>query len=75
VILAQACFGVLLCLDDHTPKDSVNDIPLYEYAATNWVEHAQVGNVELQIKDALDCFFDMDKSHLAAWLRAGGPHS
>jgi ankyrin repeat protein len=39
----------------------------------NWVEHAQVGNVELQIKDALDCFFDVDKSHLAAWLRLGSP--
>jgi hypothetical protein len=33
VILAQACFGVLLCLDDHTSKDSVDDIPLYKYAS------------------------------------------
>ena len=28
-ILAQACLGVLLCLDDRTSEDSVNDIPLY----------------------------------------------
>jgi hypothetical protein len=68
VILAQACFGVLLCLDDHTSEDSVKDIPFYKYASSNWAEHAMVGNVELQIKDALDCFFDMDKPHLAAWL-------
>ncbi|KAN0141733.1 Ankyrin repeat-containing domain protein [Lactarius tabidus] len=72
VILAQACFGVLLFLDDHTSEGSFKGIPLYRYAATNWVEHAQVGNVELQIKDALDCFFDMDEAHLAAWLRVCG---
>jgi ankyrin repeat protein len=70
VILAQACFGVLLCLGDHT---SVKDIPLYKYAYTNWIEHAQVGNVELQIKDALDSLFDVDKPHLAAWLGVNGP--
>jgi ankyrin repeat protein len=74
VILAQACIGVLLSLDDHTSEGSVKGIPLYRYAATNWVEHAQIGNVELQIKDAMDCLFDMDKphlanlKHLAAWL-------
>jgi hypothetical protein len=73
VILAQACFGVLLCLDDHTSEDSVKDIPFYKYASSNWAEHAMVGNVELQIKDALDCFFDMDKPHLAAWLGVDGP--
>ena len=39
------------------------------YATDYWHEHAQVGNVELQLKDALDCFFDVDKPHLAAWLR------
>jgi hypothetical protein len=68
MILAQACLGVFLCLDEHTSKDSVKDIPLYEYASTNWFEHAQVGSVELQIKDAMDCFFDMDRPHLAAFL-------
>jgi ankyrin repeat protein len=68
-ILAQACFGVLLCLDDHTDEDGVGKIPLYQYAAEYWVEHTQVRNVELQLKDAIDCFFDMDNPHFSAWAK------
>ena len=65
-ILAQACLGVLLCLDEHTDEDSVYKIPLYVYAAEYWVGHAQVGNVESQIKDTMDYFFDMDNPHFSA---------
>src|ERR1700677_98661 len=68
-ILSRACLGVLLCLDNHTDKDSAENIPLYRYAAEYWVEHTQVGDVELQIKDALDYFFDMDNPHFSAWAR------
>ena len=69
VILAQACFGVLLRLDDRTDKDSVKNIPLFRYADAYWVGHAQIGNVELQIKGAMDPFFDIDEPHLSAWVR------
>ena len=73
-ILARACLGVLLCLDDHTDNDSIREIPLYEYATGYWVEHAQFGNVELEIKDAMDYFFDMDNPHFYAWVRIQHPH-
>ena len=73
-ILAQACLGVLLCLDDHTDEDSVKNIPLYQYTAEFWVGHTQVGNVELQIKDAIDYFFDMDNPHFSAWARRERPY-
>jgi ankyrin repeat protein len=69
VILAQACLGVLLCLDDSTDEDSVEGIPLYQYAAEYWVGHVQIGNVELAIKDAMDRFFDTDRPHFSAWVR------
>jgi ankyrin repeat protein len=69
VILAQACLGVLLCLDDQTDKDSAENIPLYRYAAEYWIAHARVGDVELQIEDALDYFFDMDNPHFSALVR------
>ncbi|KAN0129873.1 hypothetical protein V8E53_012345, partial [Lactarius tabidus] len=72
-ILAQACLGVLLCLDDRTDKDSVKKIPLYRYAAEHWVGHARVGNVELQIKETLDYFFDMDNPHFSALARIEHP--
>ena len=71
VILAQACLAVFLCLDNHTGEDIVEDIPLYQYAAEYWVVHVQAGNVELEVKDALDHFFDMDLPHFSAWARIG----
>ena len=73
-ILAQACLGVLLCLDNRTDKDSVKNIPLYRYAAEFWVDHALVRNVESQIKDALYYFFDIDNPHFSAMARIKFPH-
>ena len=73
-ILAQACLGVLLCLDDRSNKGSDKSIPLYRYATKYWIGHALVGNVELQIKDALDYFFDMDNPHFSSLARIKHPH-
>jgi ankyrin repeat protein len=70
MILAQACLGVLLSLDDSTDGYGPWNLPLYQYATSYWVGHAQVGKVELEIKDTLDCFFDMDKLHFSAWIRS-----
>src|SRR6266702_1000622 len=69
VVLAQACLGVLLRLDDRTDEDSAEKIPLVQYAAEYWDGHAQIGTVELEIKDAMNSFFDMDKPHFSAWVR------
>ena len=74
MILAQACLGTLLCLDDRTDKDGAWKIPLYQYAAKYWVGHAQFGNVEFKIKDTMDYFFDTDKPHFSAWLRLERPY-
>ena len=68
-ILAQACLGTLLCLDNTTNKDSAEKLPLYQYANGYSFEHAEFGDVKLQVKDALDCFFDTDKPHFAALFR------
>ena len=72
-ILAEACLGVLLCLDDRTDEDGCRTNPLCGYAATYWVEHAQIGDVESQIKDAMDHFFDMDNPHFSTWVRIFEP--
>src|ERR1700761_6616718 len=60
MIFSQACLSILLCLDERTDRDSVRTIPLYQYASEYWFEHARVGNVESQIEDAMDIFFDMN---------------
>jgi len=67
-ILAQACLGVLLRLDNHVHVVNARDIPLANYAAENWVNHAQFKNVSSCIREAMEYFFDADKPHFAAWL-------
>ena len=66
-ILAQACLGVLLRLDEH--DHNARDIPLAEYAVRYWVEHAQFEDVSSQLRDVMKYFFDADRPHFAAWLR------
>jgi len=68
-LLAQACLGVLLRLDNSVNEDDAKDIPLAEYAARYWVDHAQFEKVSLHIQDAMKIFFDADKAHWAAWIR------
>ena len=68
VILAQACLGVILSMDVCTSENSVKDFALLPYAEEYWYRHALVGEVELRIKDALDCFFNLEEPHLEAFL-------
>ena len=63
-ILAQACLGVLLRLN----AENIHTIPLVQYAARHWVEHARFENVESRMKDSMDYFFDMDKPHFSTWV-------
>ena len=69
-ILAQACLGVLLRLDDsdRIDRDKIKTFPLAKYAAQHWVKHARFENVSSYIKDGMECLFDADKSHYATWL-------
>ena len=67
-ILAQACVGVLLRLDDRINRDNIKDFPLAKYAAKHWDNHARFGNVASVIKGEMECLFDADRPHFAAWL-------
>ena len=68
-ILAQACLGVLLRLDDHVNKDNVDDTPLVEYAVRHWVDHGRFESVSSYIREAMEYFFDADKPHWTPWCR------
>ena len=68
-ILAQACLGVLLSLDNRVNGRNAGNIPLAKYAAEHWVDHAQSENVSPCIQVAMEYFFDADKPHFAAWFR------
>ena len=68
-IMAQACLGTLLQLDEHTGNSGSKGFPLAEYAAQHWVEHARFEGVSSRVQDGIDDLFDSSKPHFAAWLR------
>ena len=71
-ILAQACLGVLLHLDDSSREASVQKFPLAEYVLQHWVDHALFENVALRIKDGIEDLFDAEKPHFWRWIRVRG---
>jgi ankyrin repeat protein len=67
-VLARACLGVLLRLDDRVDQDRIINFPLARYSAQHWTTHAQFQGVSSHIKDGMECLFDADKPHFATWL-------
>ena len=67
-IVAQTCLGVLLHLDENITEDSLEDFPLAEYAANNWVDHARIEDVSSKVQDGMKLLFDPNKSHLSVWV-------
>ena len=68
-ILAQACLGTLLRLDEHSGNIVSEVFPLAEYAARHWVEHAQFEDVSSRVQDGMNDLFDSSKPYFSAWLR------
>ncbi len=69
-ILAKACLGVLLQLDELVDEHNVNDMfPLVRYAAEHWVDHAQFENISSHIREEMKLLFDPNKPYFASWLQ------
>jgi hypothetical protein len=69
-ILAKACLGVLLQLDEHVERDnSEKSSPLARYAAEHWVEHAKFEQVSSHVRKEMEDLFDTVNPCFAAWLR------
>ena len=71
-VMARACLGILLRLDDgvHSVEEngSANSSPLARYAARHWVAHAQFQNVSSHVQIAMERLFDPDEPYFVAWL-------
>jgi hypothetical protein len=67
-IVAQACLGVLLHLDENITKYSHEDFPLAYYAAEHWVDHARFENVSSKVEDGMKRLFDPSESHFSVWV-------
>ncbi len=67
-ILAQACLGVLLQIQDDVEGHIREDHPLARYAAEHWTTHAQFGGVSSRLRKGVECLFDPGKPHFRVWL-------
>jgi len=67
-ILAQACLGILLQIQDDVEGCRPEDHPLVEYAAEHWTTHAQFGAVSSRLHKGMVDLFDANKPHFKVWL-------
>jgi hypothetical protein len=67
-ILAQACLGVILRMDDRIDCDNVKSFPLALYAGQYWSTHAQFATVSSRIKGGMERLLDANQPHFAIWL-------
>ena len=67
-LVAQACLGILLHLDETITKATLGKFPLAEYAAEHWFEHVRFEAVSQNVEEGMEQLFDRTKPHLAAWL-------
>ena len=69
-LVAQACLGILLHLDEDVTSDGLKDFPLVEYAAEHWVDHARFEDVSRYVEDGMKQLFDPSRPHLAicVWI-------
>ncbi len=68
ILAARACLGILLQLDQNVTRDSLKNLPLAEYAAENWFDHARLEGVSQNVSDSMELLFDPGKPHLAIWV-------
>ena len=80
LMLAHACLGVLLRMDDCVNEEcgmkgckrdytDYKNTPLLLYAAQHWPSHAQVGNVSSHLNYAMKILFDVNQPFFLAWMR------
>jgi ankyrin repeat protein len=67
-VLAQSCLATLLRLGNHTEQINTS-LPLAQYAAEYWVNHARFLDVSSRIQEGMQSLFDPDKIHFAAWVQ------
>ena len=74
-IVAQACLGVLLHINEDVTKDRLEDFPLAEYAAEHWMGHALIENVSSKVQDGMERLFDPNRRHFSVWVWIYDPDS
>jgi ankyrin repeat protein len=68
ILAARACLGILLHLDQNVTNDSLKTLPLAQYGAEHWFDHARLEGVSQNVSDGMKLLFDPGKPHLAIWV-------
>ena len=68
-IVAQACLGVLLHIDEGITRYGLQRFPLALYAAEHLVGHARFQDVSPKIQDGMKRLFEPNNHHLSVWVR------
>jgi ankyrin repeat protein len=72
-MVAQACLGTLLHLDESIAETGLEKYPLAEYAAEHWIGHSQFEGVSGKIQDGMKRLFDPRNRHFPTWLSIYDP--
>ena len=67
-IVAQACLGTLLHLDEYIAKTGLEKYRLAEYAAEHWIGHSQFEEVSAKLQAGMKRLFDPKNHYLSIWL-------
>ena len=67
-LVAKACLGILLHLEETITRDELEDYPLAEYAARHWFEHARFEDISKFTEDGMVQLFDPRKPHFSIWI-------
>jgi len=67
-IIARACLGVLLQIDEDVTKDDLERFPLVSYAGEHWAGHARFEGISSNIQDGMKRLFDPDSHHVSVCL-------
>jgi len=67
-IMAQACLGVLLHLDNSMNRRTINSYPLAWYAGQYFGDHVEFENMLPHVTEGIDNLLDLDKPHFDMWV-------
>ncbi|KAH9971091.1 hypothetical protein BGW80DRAFT_1253522 [Lactifluus volemus] len=73
-MVAKACLGTLLHPDEKLTDDSLKELPLAQYAARHWVDHALFENVSVTVQEGMKRLFDPTTRHFGAWRNVNVYH-
>jgi ankyrin repeat protein len=68
LLVTQACLAFLIQLDEHVTKNSIEELPLAQYAGQYWAEHAEFEDVSSHAEDLIKRLFNPKNYHFKNWV-------